>query len=84
MENYFFTICLVVLVTITVNAQQSDYPKLKEPYLGQKPPGMTPEVFAPGIIATDGEAQNCLTISPDGQEIYWISAKIIEDLRPKE
>ena len=26
---------------------------LKGPYLGQKPPGMTPELFAPGIISTD-------------------------------
>jgi len=29
------------------------YPMAKGPYLGQKPPGMTPEIFAPGIISTD-------------------------------
>jgi hypothetical protein len=40
-------------------------------YLGQTPPGMTPEVFAPDIITPTHEVQNCLTISPDGKEIYW-------------
>jgi len=34
-------------------AQQDNFPVLKGPYLGQKPPGKTPEVFAPGIISTD-------------------------------
>ena len=34
-------------------AQQDDFPVLKGPYLGQKPPGMTPELFAPGIVATE-------------------------------
>ena len=29
-----------------------DFPVLKGPYLGQKPPGMTPEIFAPDIIST--------------------------------
>jgi len=33
-------------------------PILKGPYLGQKPPGMTPELFAPGIITTD-ETEGC-------------------------
>jgi len=34
--------------------QRSDFPILKGPYLGQKPPGMTPEIFAPGIISLEG------------------------------
>ena len=32
---------------------QDNLPALKGPYLGQKPPGMTPEIFAPGIITTE-------------------------------
>jgi len=31
------------------------FPELKGPYLGQKPPGMSPQPFAPGIITTDEE-----------------------------
>jgi hypothetical protein len=40
-------------------------------YLGQKPPGMTPEVFAPGIISSSDFLEYCLTFSPDGREIYF-------------
>ena len=30
-----------------------DFPVLKGPYLGQKPPGSTPKIFAPGIVSTE-------------------------------
>lgn len=32
---------------------QDDFPVLEGPYIGQKPPGLTPEVFAPGIVSTE-------------------------------
>lgn len=35
--------------------RQEPFPRLQGPYLGQKPPGMVPQPFAPGIITTDGE-----------------------------
>jgi hypothetical protein len=39
-------ICFL-LVTANVNSfAQKDFPKLSGPYLGQKPPGMTPKIFA--------------------------------------
>lgn len=44
--------------------------KLSKPYFGQKPPGMVPEVFAPGIISTGlSEAKICF--SADGNEVYF-------------
>jgi hypothetical protein len=46
------TILLTFLLVCNGHAQQSDFPHLKGPYLGQKPPGMTPEVFAPGIVSS--------------------------------
>lgn len=39
-------------------------------YLGQTPPGRTPELFGPGIVST-GLAERDLAISPDGNEIYF-------------
>ena len=33
---------------------QPDFPVLEGPYLGQQPPGMTAEPFAPGIISKEG------------------------------
>jgi len=47
------------------------FPGLTGPYLGQKPPGLTPEVFAPGVVSKAGD-QGRLFIAPDGSEIiYW-------------
>jgi hypothetical protein len=44
---------------------------LKGPYLGQKPPGLKAEIFAPGIVSKAlGHVISC-TFSPDGKEIYF-------------
>ncbi|MCP4571741.1 MAG: hypothetical protein GY838_05260 [bacterium] len=44
---------------------------LKGPYLGQTPPGLEPEVFAPGLISTRGGFEFSCTFSPDGKEFYF-------------
>lgn len=53
MKKPILIILLQLLVAICIHAQQSDFAKLTGPYLGQKPPGLMPEIFAPGIISTD-------------------------------
>lgn len=64
-------ICLLqLLAVITTNAQKTGIPKLTGPYLGQKPPGMVPEVFAPQIIT---EALHSIAVfSPDGCEVFYV------------
>jgi len=47
-----------------------DFPVLTGPYLGQTPPGATPELFAPGIVST-GIYTRDVAITPDGQELYF-------------
>ena len=47
-----------------------EFPALQGPYLGQKPPGMTPEIFAPGIVST-AEFEFAGTFSPDGKEYFF-------------
>ena len=39
-------------------------------YLGQQPPGETPEPFAPGIVNTDAIELNGV-FSPDGREFFF-------------
>jgi hypothetical protein len=56
---------------LNVPARQSDFPKLTGPYLGQKPPGMTPEVFAPGIVSLKEFIEFKGSFSPDGKEYYF-------------
>jgi len=40
-------------------------------YLGQKPPSLIPEVFAPGIVSIDGRFEGAISFSPDLDEIYF-------------
>jgi hypothetical protein len=51
-------------------AQQEDFPILKGPYLGQTPPGLTPQLFAPGIISTCSQHSSAY-FSRDGKEVYF-------------
>ena len=52
----FLSILAALILTSGIGAGgQSDVPRLKGPYLGQEPPGMTPRPFAPGVITTDEE-----------------------------
>ena len=44
---------------------------LRGPYLGQVPPGRTPEIFAPGIVSSHDNFEFSGTFSPDGQEFYF-------------
>jgi hypothetical protein len=43
---------------------------LAGPYLGQKPPGVVPEPFAPGLVCT-GMGERDVAIAPDGREICF-------------
>jgi hypothetical protein len=71
MKRAGLNIFLLVLAATSIFPQQSEFPKLSGPYLGQKPPGMTPEIFAPGIVSTDGTPEFSGTFSPDGKEYYF-------------
>ena len=46
-------------------------------YLGQQPPGETPEPFAPGIVNTDAIELNGV-VSPDGREFFF--TRVIDDV----
>ncbi len=53
---------LILLFSIYLNACNTKKQKAKDSdslttealYFGQKPPGLTPEIFAPGIISING------------------------------
>ena len=63
-------ILLFIIFCFSGYAHQNDFPVLKGPYLGQKPPGKAPEIFAPGIVSTYGGEFNSV-FSPDGNEFYF-------------
>lgn len=50
----------------------AEFPVLKGDYLGQRPPGDTPVVFAPGIISKPTTVEHGFpTFSHDGNEVFW-------------
>ncbi|MFC1565287.1 hypothetical protein ACFL6G_10145 [candidate division KSB1 bacterium] len=67
-------ICLLLFIitfNIACNHENSDFPILKGPYIGQEPPGMVPEIFAPEIISTKDKVELNSVFSPDGKEFYF-------------
>jgi len=68
------TLLLLSLLAVFSNAftqsNSKNFPVLKGPYMGQKLPGLSPELFAPGIIS-NGLANRDVAISPDGKEMYF-------------
>jgi len=66
---------IAMLSAMTVNSQtyaQDDFPILEGPYMGQKPPGLVAEPFAPGIISKEGwELEG--VFAPGMKEFYFTS-----------
>lgn len=69
---YISSILLLCVLSISSKSNsQVGTPIPDGPYLGQKPPGLTPEPFAPGIVSTkDWQISGVFT--PDLKEFYFI------------
>lgn len=68
-------ICELILISALLTpfpgAAANDFPVLKGPYLGQKPPEMIPEIFASGIVSTAGFEHSKIEMAGDGSILYW-------------
>ena len=67
-------LCFVALFLSLPAIAQDEWPTLSGPYVGQEPPGMTPEVFAPGLISLPGERELNAVYSPDGRTFMFTRA----------
>ncbi|MGD9344531.1 MAG: hypothetical protein PVH84_01630 [Candidatus Aminicenantes bacterium] len=70
-ETPILVIAGIIFLVAHLIAVENEWPVLRGPYLGQKPPGMTPEIFAPGIICTDDKYELNSVFSPKGDEFYY-------------
>ena len=76
MKKKYFILTLVFALFLNAcntNKQKptdTDFPVLEDRYLGQKPPGLTPEVFAPGIVSTEHHEWGPF-FTPDMKEFYF-------------
>lgn len=72
-------ICILIMLLISYLSMgnkgfsQDEFPVLKGPYMGQTPPGMMAEPFAPGIISREGwELEG--VFAPGMKEFYFTTA----------
>ena len=79
MQRTRASVCLLCLVAVSCAPSCCDdtdfgvastFPELRGPYLGQEPPGLEPEIFAPGIVST-GLPTRDVAITPDNTELYF-------------
>jgi hypothetical protein len=78
MRNYYF-IFLILVFALFLNAcntkkhksKGSDSLTTEASYFGQNPPGMTAEIFAPGIVSINGRYEHGISFSPDLDEVYF-------------
>jgi len=71
--------CIVLVSVILLSACKLEKPNTNENtssnaenfYFGQKPPGSTPEVFAPDIVSIDGRFEGTVSFSSELTEMYF-------------
>lgn len=67
----FFLLMGVALLFTIVCDRKGASKNMRETYFGQNPPGMTPVLFALGIITTEYHEHSSPVYSTDGTEVYW-------------
>jgi hypothetical protein len=58
-------VCLTAAACGQTDTDQPVFSSLTGPYLGQEPPGMIPEMFAPDVLTVGGH-ETSISFSPDG------------------
>lgn len=65
---------LLLTAAVAVMSAASTDPQVVAPpgaYLGQEPPGTSPQLFAPGIVSTADRNEVSCAFTPDGKELYF-------------
>ena len=71
MEKVSSISSFLLLIPVILFSQVQEFSTLTGPYLGQKPPGMTSEIFAPCIVSTNDLIEMGCTWTPNGREFYF-------------
>ena len=66
-----FAVYLSACKTEDSNRKAEDTSTEEISYFGQKPPGLVPEVFAPGVVSLEGRFESTISFSPDLKELYF-------------
>ncbi|MBL0682935.1 PD40 domain-containing protein [Aquimarina mytili] len=87
MKNYNSILLLLILTLLlsACNTKKKDATAnnpstIENLYFGQQPSGLTPEIFAPGIISITGRNESNISFSPGLDEVYFTVNKKDEDV----
>ena len=69
-SRFYTVLFFLTIMLISSCGKKDNLTVLKGPYLGQKPPGKTPELFAVGTITTEYHEHSSPEFSPDAKEVY--------------
>jgi hypothetical protein len=72
---FFLIIVLVGWLPQENKTSTDDFPILKDPCLGQKPPGDILELFPRDPFVQDCQFHSCPVLSADNLEVHWIDMK---------
>ena len=84
MKKTHLTLILVTLFLTACNTKKQDSKEnesasIESSFFGQKPPGLTAEIFAPGVISIEGRYEHGISFSPNLEEVYYSANKKDED-----
>ena len=70
----FIVVCTLLMLACNQKGRKSTVSNVSSKehlYLGQEPPGLILEIFAPGIVSINGRFEGGISFSPDLKEIYF-------------
>jgi len=67
----FFILAYIDCYAQNEKQEINDFPVLRGPYFGQKPPGIIPEIFASDFLVKEKQAHSNIVFSKEGREAYW-------------
>ncbi len=71
MKKITIIVFLLALGALTFSSPREDFPILKGPYLGQKPPGLVPEKFFFDFMPEGYRLHSAPAFTPGGEEVYF-------------
>ena len=71
MKKLIYIIFVILATATSITAQKMNFPKLTGPYLGQKPPGMTPVEFPFDLMPEGYRLHSAPAFMPGGKEVYF-------------
>ena len=69
-STYLMSSLALILILLAGCTEREEFPVFRGPYLGQKPPGSSAELFAPGIITTSSD-EAYPSFTRDGRAFHY-------------